>query len=144
MLEERHRLPDQELDVFIPYLKDDEVVALGPLRHGMGDGLPEPMGMSGGGYWQPNLALKSEIWNPEYYSLIAIQSRWWGRGRYLQGTQIIHWLRLLWEQQPELRADLEAAFPDHNVTREGDKQIDGLLLPAVVYAGEGRGAPETQ
>jgi hypothetical protein len=114
-LGKRHRSPDERLDVFIPRPIDDDFVALGPLQNQKPGQLSEPFGMSGGGYWQPNLALTTRLWSPEHYSLIAIQSHWWGRGRYLQGTQIIHWLRLLWEHQADVRQFLENAFPDHDL-----------------------------
>jgi hypothetical protein len=115
-LGQRHRSPDERFDVFIPRPIEDDFVSLGPLRSQRLGQLSEPYGMSGGGYWQPNLALKTELWSPEYYSLIAIQSHWWGRGRYLQGTQIIHWLRLLWQHQEDLRQHLSDAFPDHELS----------------------------
>ena len=112
-LEEREREPNEEWDVFIPYPRNDDFTALGPLKHQAGDKLSEPFGMSGGGYWQPQVALKRAVFTPEHYSLIAIQSHWWGLGRYLQGTQIIHWLRLVLSTRPELRSTLEQAFPNH-------------------------------
>lgn len=120
VLEERHRLPNEQLDVFIAYPRSDDFTALGPLRHQASDQLSEPFGMSGGGYWQPQVSLKRELFAPDYYSLIAIQSHWWGKGRYLQGTQIIHWLRLLWQSQPELRDLLASSFPGHDLA--GDQQ----------------------
>jgi hypothetical protein len=68
--------------------------------------------LSGGGYWQPRSALDSTVWSPDKYSLIAIQSHWWERGRYLQATQIIHWLRLLWAKREDVRVALSNAFPN--------------------------------
>lgn len=105
------RPPNKLFDVFIPRPRDEEFVALGPLRPSKSADLAEPYGMSGGGYWQGIAVTERRVWNPENYSLIAIQSTWWGRGRYLQGTQVIHWLRLLWSHLPELRQILESTFP---------------------------------
>ena len=109
------RDPNDSLDVFIPYPRDEDFESLGPLRHQKPNELCEPFGMSGGGYWQPQVSLRREIFTPDYYSLIAIQSHWWVPQRYLQATQIIHWLRLLWEHQPNLRDALEDAFSEHNL-----------------------------
>ena len=114
-LEIRDRPPSTEKDVFIPRPITDDFVSIGPWPTKSPSRLAEPYGMSGGGYWQPNLALRTEVWNPEYYSLIAIQSRWWGRGRYLQGTQIIHWLRLVWQRQSNVREILASAFPSSDL-----------------------------
>jgi hypothetical protein len=119
VLAKDHRTPDPDLDVFVPYPRDYSVSSIGPLKDDTPDELAPPFGMSGGGYWQPNDALRNAtIWSPDYYSLIAIQSRWWGLSRYLQATQIIHWIRLVWEYRPELRKTLEDAFPGHDVTIE--------------------------
>ena len=107
------RLPNQEYDVFIAYPRDEDIVALGPYQGKTPDQLPVPKGMSGGGYWQQR---QKKVWSPENYCLIAIQSRWWDWGRYLQATQIIHWLRLLWQHKSELRQSLENAFPEHEFT----------------------------
>ena len=109
------REPDEQLDVFIPYPREDDFESLGPLKHQKPGELCEPFGMSGGGYWQPKLSLKRKIFTPDYYSLIAIQSHWWVPKRYLQATQIIHWLRLLWKCQPNLREVLVDAFADHDL-----------------------------
>lgn len=108
ILPEGHRPCDPAIDVFIPYPLTDEICKNGTPST---ETLVEPFGMSGGGYWQPNLALQESVWTPEYYCLIAIQSRWWKRGRYLQATQVIHWLRLVWEHHRDLRRILEDAFP---------------------------------
>lgn len=109
------REPDERLDVFIPYPREEDFKSLGPLEHQKPNHLCKPFGMSGGGYWQPNSSLKRSIFTPDYYSLIAIQSHWWIPERYLQATQIIHWLRLLWKCQPKLREILEDAFADHDM-----------------------------
>ncbi len=111
-LEQGHRSPDERLDVFIPRPMGDDFVSTGTTRGVVPGRLSEPFGLSGGGYWQPNLALRGSVWSPEHYSLIAIQSRWWGRGRHLQGTQIIHWLRLLWKHETDVRQIMQSSFPD--------------------------------
>lgn len=105
---DRRTQPDEHYDVFVPYPRNDDVISCGTSSV---DALPEPFGMSGGGYWQPKRARKVRIWRPDSYCLIAIQSSWWGCGRYLQATQIIHWLKLVWNQRPDVRADLKEALP---------------------------------
>jgi hypothetical protein len=115
-LEKKSRSPDERLDVFIPRPLGDDFVSIGTAQNLTPGQLAEPFGMSGGGYWQPNPALRSNIWSPEHYSLIAIQSRWWGGGRHLQGTQIVHWLRLLWKHEADLRHLLEESFPGHDLS----------------------------
>ncbi len=111
ILGEDGRSADETMDVFIPYPRDDDFHAFGPLQDFGGPELAEPFGMSGGGYWQPKVELKRHLFLPDYYALIAIQSHWWRRGRYLQATQIVHWLRLVYRHKPELQSTLAAAFP---------------------------------
>jgi hypothetical protein len=116
-LEESRRKPDQLLDVFIPRPRNEDFLSLGPIQQKTPGVLAEPFGMSGGGYWQSrNSEIAASLWTPQHYSLIALQSHWWasstGTGRFLQGTQIIHWLRLIWEQKAILRPLLEAEFPN--------------------------------
>jgi len=113
-------VPDKTLDVFVAYPRNDEVDSCGTSSI---EQLPEPFGMSGGGYWQPKRTKKSRIWSPDSYCLIAIQSKWWGLGRYLQATQIVHWLRLLWDRRPDVRADLEDAFPKVRWTLPGRPRL---------------------
>jgi hypothetical protein len=114
VLSEESRSPSQAVDVFIPYPQDDDVVCYGALT---ADQLSEPFGMSGGGYWQKQARDQRTVWAAEDYCLIAIQSRWWGLGRYLQGTQVIHWLRLLLRHEQELRPALQSAFPSEDLSR---------------------------
>lgn len=104
------RAANLQLDIFIPRPIHEDVIQVRDLETVVASKLVEPFGMSGGGYWQLNRKAH-EIWTAESYSLIGIQSHWWKRGRYLQATQIIHWLRLLWKHEPQLRTHLRAAFP---------------------------------
>ena len=62
--------------------------------------LPDPHGMSGGGFWfvTPKTGL---IWHPEAH-LFGIDRAWWPSRRYARGTQIQHWLNILGEDIPEL------------------------------------------
>ncbi len=96
---------DVSRDIFIPRPIDDDSKNLRSMQSAR---LSKPYGMSGGGYWQSEQC--THVWSPDGYRLIGIQSGWWSKGRYLRGTQIIHWLRLLWRQDPSLRSTLEVAF----------------------------------
>ncbi len=109
VLPQKRRFPDPSVDVFLPWPRNDDVQC-----HGLHqvESLVEPYGLSGGGYWQLHASSNRAIWTAENYCLIAIQSEWWELGRYLQATQIVHWLRLLWNQKAELRPTLELAFPN--------------------------------
>lgn len=106
-LPQGHREPSADHDVFIPYPQTEPFLSIGSQKP---DKLPKPYGMSGGGYWQRTQE-SEKIWSAESYGMIAIQSRWWGLGRYLQGTQILHWLRLIWDEIPYARPYLKAQFP---------------------------------
>jgi len=98
--------PDPDMDVYLPYPMDEEMLSRGAR---VKPDLSEPYGLSGGGVWQG--PLRDEVWAPEKYKLIAIQSTWPRKGRFLQATQIIHWLKLLWENCEHLRSTLAGAFP---------------------------------
>jgi hypothetical protein len=96
------------MDVFLPYLIGEEMIHLG---ENVGPGLSSPPGLSGGGVWQRSTE-ESAIWTAENYELIAVQSMWPRRGRYLQATQIIHWLRLVYASCVDARRPLMEQFPD--------------------------------
>lgn len=70
--------------------------------------LPNPRGLSGGGFWDQGWE-KEEIWAPERCKLVAIQSRWDPKQRYLRAIQVIHWLRLVYTHNPDLRETIRNA-----------------------------------
>jgi hypothetical protein len=47
-------------------------------------------------------ANKDGLWSPEAVRLIGSETSWWEPGRWLRGTQIQHWLRMVTEDLPEL------------------------------------------
>lgn len=100
--------PDTSLDVFVGFPAD----GWREMRRDKPDAAPDPKGMSGGGIWS---FLEDRVpWTPDAARLFAIQSRWDPKrteSRYLRGTQIIHWLRLVAEHFPDLRNELEGRFP---------------------------------
>ena len=114
-IEDRHRSPCKTLDVFIPRSIDDGFESIGPMPSLNTSQLSEPRGMSGGGYWQKIDTSTADVWLPDDYGLIAVQSRWWGLGRYLQATQIIHWLRLVWAKRPDLHDALKSQFDESDL-----------------------------
>jgi hypothetical protein len=72
--------------------------------------LDSPIGFSGGGVW--NLGVEpGELWLPARVTLSAIQSAWDKTQRYCRATQIIHWLRLVHQDYPDLRPLLELSCP---------------------------------
>jgi predicted RNA-binding Zn-ribbon protein involved in translation (DUF1610 family) len=99
---------DAGVDVFVFYC--DDVVDIG--RTQAPGGLPDPRGMSGGGFWQrPAPTPTDRIWNPEDVRLFAIQSRWLVDAEFLRGVQIAHWLKLVADHYPDLADELTDRFP---------------------------------
>jgi hypothetical protein len=93
-----------EVDIFLNY-PEDEVTEDGVTPFN----LPHPGGMSGGGIWDQEM-FQGELWDPNAVKLIGIQSRWDENGRYLRGVQIVHWLRLVFRDFPDLRSTLLETF----------------------------------
>jgi hypothetical protein len=71
--------------------------------------LPDPHGMSGGGFWDAGFE-NGSLWTPGSAKLFAIQVLWNSTQRYLRGVQISHWLRLIHRDYPALRPLLESKF----------------------------------
>jgi hypothetical protein len=71
--------------------------------------LPIPVGMSGGGLWDHGFE-DNVIWTSDSARLIGIQSSWHPTLRYAKAIQIVHWLRLIHANYPDLRPTLEAQF----------------------------------
>ena len=91
--------PHAEIDVFLPY--DGQRRSVRDLNRHAAQTLYKPHGLSGGGFWQP-IIHDQPLWTPDNYGLIAIQSLWPQQGRFLQATQIVHWLNLVASHNPEL------------------------------------------
>lgn len=100
------------VDIFLNYPKE-EVTEDGVIP----TALPHPGGMSGGGFWDQEM-IKGELWDPNAIKLMGIQSRWDEDGRYLRGVQIVHWLRLIYRDFPDLRETLVEAFGDAVIWNE--------------------------
>lgn len=89
-------------DFIVGYPTDEQMLAEGftPIN------LPDPGGISGGGIWDQGFD-SGKLWAPERSALVAIQSRWCPKLRYLRGVQIHHWLRLIHSNFPDLRKSIE-------------------------------------
>jgi hypothetical protein len=89
-------------DFIVDYPTDDQMKAEGfPSIN-----LPHPGGISGGGIWDQGFESET-LWAPQKSRLIAIQSRWCSKQRYLRAIQVHHWLRLLHRDFPDLRQPIE-------------------------------------
>jgi hypothetical protein len=64
--------------------------------------LGDAPGLSGGGIWDQGLA-PGEVWTPGSARLIAIQCSWHPTKRYVRGTLLRHWVRLISRDYPDLR-----------------------------------------
>jgi hypothetical protein len=72
--------------------------------------LPNPEGMSGGGIWDQGFET-DVLWTVQSARLFGIQSRWHATLRYTRAVQIVHWLRLIHDNYPDLRPLLDQRFP---------------------------------
>jgi hypothetical protein len=98
---------DLTRDIFFP-LPEDDLVKLEsnePIK------ITTAKGFSGGGIW--DLDVKGdELWHPERASLFGIEFAWSETQRYVRGTQIIHWLRLVRDEYPDIAQKLMERFPE--------------------------------
>jgi len=92
--------PKRTVDLFIPYDVTEEMIVD---RRGSGNRLPNPKGASGGGIWQGTGPLKGSLWHVGKVKLIAIQSGWDEKRKYIRGVQIKQWVRLIERDYPDLR-----------------------------------------
>ena len=100
---------DEDVHIVVEFSRD--VVSYGS-ELPVPDGMPDPPGMSGGGIWQrPEATKDDEIWTPSDLCLFGIQSSWLYKLGYLKAIQIIHWLKLIADEYPELGRELESRFP---------------------------------
>jgi len=101
--------PSESADLFMRYDKEETLWRFPGQADG--DTLADPDGTSGGGWWQ-GVNCDGQLWHPDRVQLIGIQSSWHKGSKYIRGCQIAHWLRLLYEGEPELRPALTARFRD--------------------------------
>ncbi len=114
--------PNEDVDCFVRYSREDEmsVAPIGRFRgqsaSGLPDRLPEAFGMSGGGFWQSWVPNEGHVWSPSNYQLFAVQSTWYPKGNYLRAIRIRHWLDLIAESYPDLRALINAYIETQPLT----------------------------
>lgn len=94
--------PKRAVDLFIPYDVTEEMI----VSHRFGNRLPDPKGASGGGIWQGTGPVKGGVWHVGKVKLIAIQSSWDEKRKYVRGIQIKHWIRLIERDYPDLQSEL--------------------------------------
>ncbi len=87
---------NKNIDLFIRYDVTEEMI-------GHGNRLPNPEGASGGGIWQGTGPVKGAVWHVGKVKLIAIQSAWDEKRKYIRGVQIKHWIRLIERDYPDLQ-----------------------------------------
>lgn len=102
-------LPKADIDVFLEFPREGvaELVTNVPLV------FETAKGYSGGGVWDLGFESKS-LWQPTEVSLFGIQSKWDPTRRYLRAVQVIHWLRLVHDDYPDLQPVLKKLFPALN------------------------------
>jgi hypothetical protein len=91
-----------EHDVFLDWPDDvNEEAPSGWLKQ-----TPNAPGLSGAGIWQVNTHSK-QLWSPESARLVAIECSWSREYRWLRGTLVGHWLKMVAEDLPQLAAVIE-------------------------------------
>lgn len=95
--------PRRSVDLFIPYDVTAETIVD---RGGSGNRLPNPEGASGGGICQGIGPKKDGVWHVGKVKLIAIQSSWDKKRKYIRGVQIKQWVRLIEKDYPDLKKHL--------------------------------------
>ena len=70
-----------------------------------------PGGFSGGGIWLQVFS-KDKLWAAEYSKLVGIQGSWRPEKRYLRGTQIAHWLKLVSGRLQDTVDTINQCFPN--------------------------------
>ena len=65
--------------------------------------MPKPHGISGGGIWAMDIIKAEGIWQSNQAKLVAIQTHWNEKKRYVKGTRIHHWLALIRENYDDLQ-----------------------------------------
>jgi hypothetical protein len=98
-------------DVFLDYRGVDNYA----FWTGRTDRFPAIPGMSGGGIWDWHRAPPDSLWQVDKTRLFAIQSSQWcdsaAKKPYLRATQIIYFLKLIYDYYPDVQSLLGARYP---------------------------------
>ncbi len=98
--------PNPDFDIFARYSTRELV---GTLPKGRVAKLPDAPGLSGGGFWRVNIG-KRGIWTPDDVKLVGIEHEWWPDDEWFRATKVCHWLRLVADDHPATRREIEAAL----------------------------------
>jgi len=101
------RPPRADTDIFLEFPRE------GIVEPATGDSLvyETAKGYSGGGVWDLGFE-PGVLWQPSRIGLFGIQSSWHPKKRYLRAVQVLHWLRLIYEDYADLRLELTKLFPE--------------------------------
>lgn len=72
-------------------------------------GVPNPPGISGGGFWLCPRFEDGPIWTPDAARLLGVGRGWWKSEKELVATRIEHWLELVSEDFPDVRPQIREA-----------------------------------
>jgi len=72
-------------------------------------GVPNPPGVSGGGFWLCPRFEDCLIWTPDATRLLGVARGWWKSEKELVATRIEHWLDLVSEDFPDVRPQIREA-----------------------------------
>ncbi|MGB5848968.1 MAG: hypothetical protein WBH40_10805 [Ignavibacteriaceae bacterium] len=95
-------------DIFFDYPKDGNLVFDNRAKE-----LPDPKGISGGGFWSLNINTEG-IWSNQKIKLFGIDRSWSPTKRWIKGIQIQHWLKMIIEDFPALEKEIINYFPKLN------------------------------
>ena len=91
---------DRALDIFVPY---DQSENMWHFENSKGDvQLVDAPGISGGGVWQGTSG-EGQVWSPGHRSTYRHPKSLESEQKYARGCQIVHWLRLIYEQYGDLQ-----------------------------------------
>ena len=99
-------LPNAAIDIFARY---STRVVEGPLPDGRVARLPGAQGLSGSAFWRID-AGKHGIWTLDDVKFVGIQHQWCPEAEWFRATKVCHWLRLVADDHPELRPEIEAVL----------------------------------
>lgn len=94
--------------ISVPVSSGDDLVVEYPPQSANDAGLElvPPNGISGGGIWTFPTSSDHLVWSPSKMRLVAINRSWQRSRGLLFAEPIDHWLRLIWEDFPELRDEV--------------------------------------
>lgn len=114
----RRRTPHQpNVDIAVEYPPHD-----GSLDS---SGVPDPPGISGGGFWLFPRFENCLIWAPDKARLIGIARGWWRKEKEFLATRMEHWLEMVAEDFPDIRTevrDTQARLRESCPCKAGNRQ----------------------